>query len=219
MLGGHISGRCSSKVYVQFSRKINLVDTPLVYINNLAVASCETHKHLGLLLDKRLAFDHHIEEMILRANKDIGHITRLRRYLQRNSLLTIYKAFIRPHVDYGDVVSDYPGNACFVQKLESVQYNTSLTVTGCFQMYAILYFTRPVPIPMFKINRLSGFFFLTRLRVGFSHLREHKFRHVFLDIVDFICSCRTNAIKNTEHYLLLHCCNFANQSTTLFYDL
>ena len=71
--------------------------------------------------------------MILRANKGIGLITRLRRYLPRNSLLTIYKAFIRPHLDYGDVLYDYPGDASFVQKLEYVQYNASLAITGCFQ--------------------------------------------------------------------------------------
>ena len=71
--------------------------------------------------------------MILRANKEIGLITRLRRYLKRNSLLTIYKAFIRPHSDYGDVVYDCPGNANFMQKLESVQYNASLAITGCFR--------------------------------------------------------------------------------------
>ena len=49
-------------VEVHFSRKINPLDTPPVYFNNLAVASCETHKHLGLLLDKRLAFDRHEEK-------------------------------------------------------------------------------------------------------------------------------------------------------------
>ena len=117
---------------VYFSRKINPVDTPPIYFNNLAVASCETHKHLGFLLDKRLVFDCHVEETILRANKGIGLFTRLRRYLPRNSFLTIYKAFIRPHLDYRDVVYDYPGNVSFVQKLESVQYNASLAITGCF---------------------------------------------------------------------------------------
>ena len=84
--------------------------------------------------------------------------------------------------------------------------------------HAIIDFLRPVPIPMLKINRLSGFVFLTRLRFGFSHLREHKLRHGFLDIVDPICSCRTNAVKNTKHYLL-HCSNFANQHTVVFSDL
>ena len=71
---------------------------------------------------------------------------------------------------------------------------------------------------MFKINRLSGFVFLTRLKFGSSHFREHKFRHGFLDIVDPICSCRTNAVDNTERYLL-HCSNCANQRTVLFDDL
>ena len=64
-----------------FSRKINLVDTPPVYFNNLAVASCETQKHLSLLLERMLAFDRHVEEMIVRANTGIGFITRFRRYL------------------------------------------------------------------------------------------------------------------------------------------
>ena len=62
------------------------------------------------------------------------------------------------------------------------------------------------------------YFFLTWLRVGFSHLREHNFRHGFLDIVDPICSCHTNAVENTEHYLL-NFSNFTNQRTVLFNDL
>ena len=119
---------------VHFSHKINPVNTPLVYFNNLIVASCETHKYLGLLLDKRLAFDQHVEEMILRANKGIGLITRLRKYLPRNSLLTIYKAFIEPHLDYRDVVYDHPGNTSFMQKFEFVQYNASLTITAVFEV-------------------------------------------------------------------------------------
>ena len=120
-------------VEVHFSRKINPVDTTPVYFNNLAVASCETLKYLSLLLDKRLAWDRHVEEMILRANKGIGRITRLRRYLQKNSLLTICKAFIRPYLNYGDVVYYYPGNVSFMQKLKSVQCNASMAITGCFR--------------------------------------------------------------------------------------
>ena len=120
-------------VEVYFSRKINPVDTPPVYFNNLAVASCKTHKHLGLLLDKRLVFDRHVEEIVLRVNKGLGLITRLRRYLPRNSLLTIYKAFITPHLDYRHMVYDYPGNGSFMEKLESVQSNAFLAITGCFR--------------------------------------------------------------------------------------
>ena len=82
----------------------------------------------------------------------------------------------------------------------------------------ILDFIRPVPTPMFKVKMLSVFVFLIRLKVGFSHLLDHKFRHGFLDTVDPISPCRTNAVENTEHYLL-HCSNFANQHSILFDDL
>ena len=30
---------------------------------------------------------------------------------------------------------------------------------------------------------------LSRMRLGFSHLREHKFRHNFADTVNPLCSC------------------------------
>ena len=48
----------------------------------------------------------------------------------RQSLLTIYKSFIRPHLDYGDVVYDQPHNETFCSKLESGQYNAALAITG-----------------------------------------------------------------------------------------
>ena len=102
------------------------MDTPPVYFNNLAIAGCKTRKHLGLLLDERLAFDLHVEEMSLRDNKDIGLITRLCRHVPRNYLLTIYKTFVRRHLYYGDVIYDYPENAYFMQKLESVQLQIEL---------------------------------------------------------------------------------------------
>ena len=54
-------GPSKHTVGVHFSHKINTEDTPPVYFNNLVVASCETCKHLGLLLDKGLAFDYHLE--------------------------------------------------------------------------------------------------------------------------------------------------------------
>ena len=75
-----------------------------------------------------------------------------------------------------------------------------------------------MPCPYTNVQELSGFVFITRLRVGFSHLHENRFRHGFLDTAHPICFCPTNAVENTEHYLL-HCSNFTNQHTVLFYDL
>ena len=50
--------------------------------------------------------------------------------LPRSSLLTIYKSFVRPHLHYGDVIYDQPNNPRLSDKIESVQYNAALAITG-----------------------------------------------------------------------------------------
>ena len=54
-------------------------------------------------------------------------------YLPRQSLLNIYKSFIRPHLDYGDVIYDQPHNDTFCRMIESVQYNAALAITGAIK--------------------------------------------------------------------------------------
>ena len=58
---------------------------------------------------------------------------KLRHSLTRKSLLTIYKAFLRPLVDYGDIIYDQPQNEPFCEKIESVQYRAALAITGAIQ--------------------------------------------------------------------------------------
>ena len=50
--------------------------------------------------------------------------------MPRASLVNIYKAFIRPHLGYGDINYDNSSNATFSQMIESVQYNAALAITG-----------------------------------------------------------------------------------------
>ena len=63
----------------------------------------------------------------------IGLIRRLSVNLPRNALLTIYKSFIRPHLDYGDILYDKTSNDNFQSKIEKVQYRVCLEITGGIQ--------------------------------------------------------------------------------------
>ena len=63
----------------------------------------------------------------------IGLIRKLQNLLPRTALITLYKAFVRPHLDYGDIIYDQAHNALFHQKLESLQYNACLTITGAIR--------------------------------------------------------------------------------------
>ena len=236
-----------------------------------------------------------------KVNKTIGLLRKLQSILPREPLLTIYKSFVRPHLDYGDVIYDQYYNNSFHQKLESIQYNAALAITGairgssreklyqelaleslkqrqwfrklcCFFKIAknqspknlfdripttraayrtrnnigniprfnvkhnffknsffpssviewnnldksirsseslalfkksILQFIRPNPNRTFNCHNPIGIKLIRRLRLGLSHLRDHKFKHNFLDWLNRICYCGQD-IETTVHYLL-HC--------------
>ena len=45
----------------------------------------------------------------------------------------MYKASVRPHLDYGDMIYDEAYNERFHQKLESIQYNACLALSGAIR--------------------------------------------------------------------------------------
>ena len=53
--------------------------------------------------------------------------------LSCSSLLITYKSFIRPHLDYGDIVYDQPNNSSLSEKIESLQYNAALAITSAIK--------------------------------------------------------------------------------------
>ena len=117
----------------RFSHKSHKLAHPPAFFNNVPVKRCSIQKHLGFHLDEKLNFNHHVKEKITKANKGIGVIKKLSNVLPRDALLTIYKSFVRPHLDYGDIIYDQPQNESFCNKLESTQYNATLAITGAIQ--------------------------------------------------------------------------------------
>ena len=264
---------------VCFSHKQDkLVYPPLKFDNN-DVQLANSQEHLGLVLDSRLGFNEHVYNKINKWNKSIGIMKKISLTLSRNSLLTIYKTFVMPILDHADIIYDKPLTESFKDKLEMVQYNAALIITGSsydriyrelpfgpivngllpvyLQSYIsycgegfyrtrsayqkdlrqfstrtkifessffrycikewnnlseelrkikstvqfktkILSFIRPKENSVFKIHDINGVKLLNRLRLHFSHLNEHKFRHDFRDTIDPMCSCGLEA-ETTLH--------------------
>ena len=243
-----------------------------------------------MFLDSKLDFDEHIKGVFEKTSKSIGLIRKLRNFLPRPSLLQIYKSFVRPHLDYGDIIYDKAFIGYFQKKLESIQYNAALAITGAirrtsrekiyseigleslqdrcwyrklcvfykilnnmsskylndilpstarrcysrnasniplviFQYFSaitewnkldlsirkstslnifkcrLLRFIIPLENSMFTCHNPIGIKYLTRIRLGFSHLCYHKCKHDFLDAM--LCSYSTGT-ENTVNYFL-HC--------------
>jgi len=66
-------------VEVYFYRKLTPPNVPIISFNNTVIAVCHSQKHLGLILNKKLAFDHYLNEKFLKAHKGIGLMNRLRK--------------------------------------------------------------------------------------------------------------------------------------------
>ena len=299
---------------VVFSTKKSEVNHPDVNFNGIPVAKVNSQKHLGLILDKSLSFNEHLEEKFKKVNKGIGVLKRLAEHLPRSSLLTIYKSFLRPLLDYGDTVYDHPNNKSFIDKIESIQYNAARAITGairgtskeklyqelgleylqsrrwCRKMClffniikkkspnylhniiptqqrfyrtrtadnlpqfsfrtdifrnsffpfcinewnildtnirgsdsypkfknSLLKFIKPKANSVFFIRDSNGLKLLTRLRLGLSQLREHKFNHNFLDTLNPLCSCSLE-VESTTHFFL-RCHHFTQIRVTLMNKL
>ena len=83
-----------------------------------------------MILETKLDFSLHLKNIQNKVNKTIGLLRKLQDTLPRTSLITIFKSFIRPHLDYGVIIYDRGYNTSFHQNIESIQYNSAIAITS-----------------------------------------------------------------------------------------
>ena len=91
------------------------------------------HTHLGMILDSKLNFNSHVREAIIKARRGIGIIRYLSKYVSRDALDQICKLYVRPHLDYGDIIYHKYDPAYTLEptkKLESTQYSAALAISS-----------------------------------------------------------------------------------------
>ena len=99
---------------------------PPLFFNENVVPKTTLQKHLGMFLDSKLNFSEHLKSIFQKPNKTIG-------LLLPRAPLIIYKSFIKPHLDYGDMIYDQTFNMSFQQKMETIQYNTTLAIISAIR--------------------------------------------------------------------------------------
>ena len=128
---------------VLFSCKKVKPNHPQLTFHGTIVTKINDQKHLGLTLDSKLYFEKHVNEKIVKAKKNIGVIKHLSKYLPHKTLDQMYKALVRSHLDYCDVIYHEP---CKVnqpplgvtlttpmEKNEKIQYQAALAITGTWK--------------------------------------------------------------------------------------
>ena len=116
-----------------FSRKVQTTNHAPLFFNENVVPKITLQKHLGMFVDIKWNFGEHLKTIFEKTNKTIGLLRKLQTLLPRAPLITIYKSFIRPHLDYVDVIYDQTLNMSFQQKMETILYNAALAITGAIR--------------------------------------------------------------------------------------
>ena len=109
---------------------------PGLFMSNIEIPSVTSHKHLGFFLSNDGSWDIHVGKSIEKAWKRIGIMRHLKTRLDRLSLQTIYFSFIRPILEYGDVVWVNFSQG-LKDQLDKVQNEAARKVTGCTKLVAI----------------------------------------------------------------------------------
>ena len=95
-------GPCKQAQEFIFSIKLQKTNHNQVFFNHNSLKQVPSQKHLGMYLYTKFNFQEHLNKVLSKVNKTIGLLRKLQAFLPRQSLVTVYKAFIRPHLDYGD---------------------------------------------------------------------------------------------------------------------
>jgi hypothetical protein len=104
---------------------------PAIKLNNYPIKTVEHHKHLGLTFSNDLTWKKHVYEIGKKAFNCLGLLRPHKMSMDRRTLETLYKSFIRPVLEYADVVWHIPSdNRHVLDILERVQLEAARVVTG-----------------------------------------------------------------------------------------
>ena len=119
------------------SNKHNLDDYSDLQLNNTPIQEVTSHKHLGIVIAKNLWWREYINEVYCKAMKRLDIIQAFKYKLDRQSLEKYYISFVRPLLEYADVVWSGAYD-CDLVKLEKVQVRAMRIITGATEKSNIL---------------------------------------------------------------------------------
>ena len=82
-----------------------------ITINEHSIESVNTHKHLGITIDKNLTWEQHINLVCQNVSRKLTLMKLLSKYVNQNSLKQYYNAYVLPMFDFGCVVWGNTTNA------------------------------------------------------------------------------------------------------------
>ena len=116
------------------SRKLNKPVHQPIFMQEVQIAEVSSHKHLGLVLSNDCTWHQHIDYITKKAWNRINIMRKLKFKLDRSSLEIIFTTFIKPLLEYGDIVWD---NCTQFEKQEIEKIEAARIATGTAKLVSL----------------------------------------------------------------------------------
>ena len=149
------------------SRKIHRINHPVLYFNHIPIEEVQTHKHLGVYISDKCDWQAHLEYIQAKAWSRVHLLRSLKFVLDRKSLQTMNFTFIRPILEYADVVLDN----CTQQQMndiEKIQIEVGRIVSGATKLVALDWLYQELGwLKLYERRKLHKlFFYFIKWRTG-----------------------------------------------------
>jgi hypothetical protein len=93
------------------------IAVPNLKIDNIKIECVENCNYLGIILNKHLNWNSHIDKIAPKISRTIRVLNKLKHFLQHHILLTIYNSRISQNINYGILWWGYnPDSITLIQK-------------------------------------------------------------------------------------------------------
>ena len=86
--------------YMLFSNILETLPADIVF-DETSLENVSQIKFLGITVDNKLSWKHHIDNICITISRNIGIINKLKHYIPLNNLLMLYSSLILPYLNYG----------------------------------------------------------------------------------------------------------------------
>ena len=118
------------------SRKHNHINHPPLIFNNVPVKEVATHKHLGITFNTTCQWSDHIDQLISKVTPKLNVLRSLKFDLDRKTLEIMYFSFVRPVLEYGDLIFDNCPQY-YKERLEKINVEAARIVTGATKLVSL----------------------------------------------------------------------------------
>ena len=123
-----------------------------VYANEIEHVG--TEKDLGVTIDSELTFHEHITNKVNKANSLVGIIRRCFSFLDIETFMKLYSAFVRPHLEYAQEIWS-PYLRKYINMIENVQIRATKLIDG-FGKLSYQERLKRLNLPTLSYRRLRG---------------------------------------------------------------